>query len=345
MTGYDPIISNPTEPIHDPGVKGRIFLHDCRFGYYDFISDVRPDLQCDSDFSMESISSMDEYNKMRQSSIDLSVSAKVHGSGSFFGFKAKASAAYAYAMNKDERAAEKVLNTYKGEIVLAEATCITNSVSISDAVRPVFTSNFIQHLVEMDIAASSENTTQEENAVRSFIREFGTHFIKTTKLGAQLIYERRYQTKSESRDEQLARSKCVKHGAQLAVSGSGHGFEAGTEAGINNTICSKMNEDNKFALNEGFEAVKTVSRGSRPKKLEEWIDANFKPVPIRRVLENIDNLFVDEWMKKNSFYGFQRDVSGARIRVMFQRIIPSYCSLMLEGILDLECNIIGNHIC
>ena len=341
MTGYDPIISNPEEPIDDPGVKGRIFLHDCKFGYYDFVSDVRPDLQCDSDFSMRSITTMDEYDTMRKSSLDFSASAKVSGSGTFWGVKTKASASYAYALNKEEQAAEKILNTYNGEIVMAEATCVTNSVSISDAVRPIFTRDFIAHLEKMDIAASSSNTGEEENAVKSFIREFGTHFVKTTKLGSQLIYERRFQTTSENRDEQLERSKCVKHEAQLAVSGSGHGYSASVEAALNNEQCSEMEDNSKFELNEAFESVRTVSRGSRPTDLTAWITADFKPVPIRRVLEKMDALFLDEWMTESPFYGFSRDLSGTAIREMFQRIVPNYCSLMLENILDSDCNIIG----
>jgi len=147
MTGYDPIVANPEDPINDLGVKGRIFLHDCKDGYYDFVSDVRPDLQCDSEFSTKTISSMSQYNKERQSTLDFSASTKVSASGGYYGVSAEASASYALAMDSSEKAAEKVLKEYNGEIVLSQATCITNSVSISEFVRPVFTRNFIETLV------------------------------------------------------------------------------------------------------------------------------------------------------------------------------------------------------
>ena len=135
MTGYDFVMGNPMDVIVDPGIKARIFLHDCQFGYWDFVSDVRSDLQCDSDFSMKSISSMEEYESERTSSTSMSMAASVSASGSVFGITASASAGFARATNSDERAAEKVLSKHKGEILLAKATCLTHAVSIADDVR------------------------------------------------------------------------------------------------------------------------------------------------------------------------------------------------------------------
>ena len=72
MTGYDVYISNPFDPIHDPGEKNRIFLHDCYEGYYDFISDIRLNTNCESDFSMKSIKSVHEYTSERERSNSVS---------------------------------------------------------------------------------------------------------------------------------------------------------------------------------------------------------------------------------------------------------------------------------
>ena len=74
-----------------------------------FISDVRPDLQCDPDFTVKRISSLAEYDRLRRSSIDFSASTKVSASGGYYGISLKASASYALVMDATERAAEKVL--------------------------------------------------------------------------------------------------------------------------------------------------------------------------------------------------------------------------------------------
>ena len=94
MTGYDNFIGNPTDSIVDPGVKSRIFLHDCKFGYYSFVSDVGGDLNCESDFSMKRISSMDQYDEERTSANKFTMSASLAVKGSYGGVKGEASAAY-----------------------------------------------------------------------------------------------------------------------------------------------------------------------------------------------------------------------------------------------------------
>ena len=265
MTGYDFVMGNPMDVIVDPGIKARIFLHDCKFGYWDFVSDVRSDLQCDSDFSMKSISSMEEYESERTSSTSMSIGASVSASGSLFGISASASAGFSRATNSDERAAEKVLSKHKGEILLAKATCLTHAVSIADGVRPVFTKDFIYHLTKMDEAAKSNDTAQKRKEVAAFVREFGTHFSKTTNLGAQLTYERRFGEKSKSSSEKNERFGCVKDEAKASVSVGGYGVSVGAEFEAKQKKCNGVKQGSAFAAGEGFEGVKTISRGSRPK--------------------------------------------------------------------------------
>ena len=341
MTGYDFVMGNPMDVIVDPGIKARIFLHDCKFGYWSFVSDVRSDLQCDSDFSMKSISSMEEYESERTSSNSMSIGASVSASGSGFGITASASAGFARATNNDERAAETVLSKYKGEILLAKATCLTHAVSIADSVRPVFTEDFINHLTKMDAAAKTNDIAQKRKAVAAFVREFGTHFMKTTNLGAQLTYERRFSEKSKSTSEKNDRSGCVKDEANASVKAGGWGVSVGAKFEAKQKKCNGVKEGSAFAAGEGFEGVKTISRGSRPKDLKSWIDASFTPVAIKRKLEKITELFKDEWMTENENYGFYNDLSGSNIKAMFLDIIPSYCQLMMEGILDENCKVIG----
>ena len=343
VTGYDFVQGNPMDSIDDPGVKARIFLHDCKFGYWDFIADVRNDLQCDSDFSMKSISSMEEYESERKSSSQMSIGASLSAGGSGFGISASASAGYSRATNSDERASETVLSKYKGEIMIAKATCLTHAVTIADKVRPVFTTDFINHLVDMDTAAQSSDNSLKKKAVASFVREFGTHYMKEVNLGAQLVYERRFKEKAKSTSEKNDRSGCVKDEAKASVGVEGHGVKIGASFEAKQKKCNGVKEGSAFAAGEGFEGVKTISRGSRPKELKSWIDAAFTPVAIKRTLDKISTLFKDEWMTENEHYGFKKSLSGSKITKMFLDIIPNYCQLMLEGILDSNCKVIGKN--
>ena len=351
MTGYDPIIGNPNDGLVDEGAKARIFLHDCKWGYYSFVSDVGTDLNCAADFSMRTITTLDAYDNERTSSNKFAASASISASGKVFGAKTSVKASYAYASNKNQRSVEKVLNEYGGEVVIAESTCITESVSIADNVRPVFTEDFINHLKVLDSAAATENIASQKDAMRAFINEFGTHFMRTTKLGAQIIYERRYEKKSTTTDEEEQRSSCVKNEAALSVTASwksggilSSSREVSAEAKLAIDNCKAANLKSSFALDSGVETTKTISRGSRPKDVSEWIDDEFTPVPIIRYLDTMTALFKDEWLTKNDFFGFDKDLSGENIARMFDEIASNYCELMLDGILDSECNLIGAYL-
>ena len=278
LTGYDPIIGNVMDSIEDPGIKARIFLHDCKHGYWSFIADIRDDLQCDSDFSMKTISSMQEYEGERQSSTDFSMGAAFSGKGSFFGITVKASAAFSLATNAEEKASEKVLSKYNGEIQTAKATCLTHSVTLSKYIRPIFTPDFIASLRTMDAASKQGNATIKRQAVRDFIMEFGTHYAKTTNLGAQLVYERRFNSKSNSNQEASERSACTKMEASLSVGVSSAVNEIEASVDMKRKKCEAAKQKSSFDKSESFEGVRTVSRGSRPKELKSWIDSTFTPV-------------------------------------------------------------------
>ena len=341
MTGYDAIKGNPLSTLVDPGVKARIFLHDCKFGYFDFVSDVRNNLQCDSDFSMKTIEDMKQYEQERKSSNEFEAGASISAKGGFGAISGSASASYTRSTNSDQMASEKVLEKYKGEITRAKATCLTHSVSISEFVRPVFTPDFIDALEEMDAATRSGDEDSKRKAVSRFVKEFGTHYSKSTKLGAELIYERRFENKGKSIQEKTERNDCVKDEAKVAAGAKSSTVEVEAKGHYSNKDCSGMKQGSEFANNEGFEAVKTTSRGSRPTDLAKWIGADFTPVAIKRELADISNLFKDSWMKKSVFYGFKKDLAGNDIKDMYNKYIEQYCSLILYGILDENCQVIG----
>ena len=341
MKGYDLVKGNPLDSMDDPGIAGRIFIQDCGDGFFDFILEVTDDLRCDSDFSSKTISSMDEYEAERTSSNSFSVSGSVSAEGSAFGISASASASYARSTNSDEQASESILSKHNGEIVIAKATCLTHSVSIADYVRPVFTSDFIHGLKSLSNAVNSDNTNIKEETVARFIREFGTHYSKTTQLGSDLVFERRFDSKAKSTAEKKARAACVKQEASASVSVEGAVASGSAEFGMDKEDCSSEASGSAAAAEEGFESTRTVSRGSRPKDLNSWVDADFTPVPIKRTLTPISELFRNEWLEMNANYGFDETLSGTDIKIMFDAAAKKYCQIMMPGQLDENCEVIG----
>lgn len=251
----------------------------------------------------------------------------------------KASASYSRATNSDERAAYKLLQDKKGEIVLAEATCITESVSISKEVRPMFTKAFIHHLEKLDSVSSSNDYTLKENTIREFIHEFGTHFNQETKLGASLSYERRFSTTSTGLEQGVSRADCVKQEAAMSLSAQSATGGGEVNGEYKDKECESLKEDSKFANEDGIESTRIISRGSRPKSLQSWVGEDFTPVPIKRYLTPLSYLFKEEWLSKNKHYGFQNSLSGSKMAKMFDDAFKRYCSLMLGDILDDNCEI------
>jgi len=365
MTGYDSFIGNPFDTIVDPGIKATIFDPDCSLvledaaadlsaskpgpfgltfsqvhralGFYGFISRAGKDLNCNSDFSMKTFQDMQSYNTERTQSNEASLSGSVSANANAWGVAMKASASYSKETNRDEKAASKLLEQGNGEIILAEATCITESVSIAKEVRPMFTRAFIKQLEKLDSVSANINVTLKDEAIREFIHEFGTHFSQETKLGASLTYERRFSKKSAENEDGMSRSECVKEEAKASLSGQ-HAV-AGGEVKVSGKSkeCESLKEDSKFSNEEGIESTRIISRGSRPKTLQEWVDADFTPVPIKRYLAPLSYLFKDEWLSKNEHYGFERSLRGRRLSKIFDDAFAKYCSLMLGDILDENC--------
>ena len=173
------------------------------------------------------------------------------------------------------------------------------------------------------------------------VLNFQANLIQLTKLGAELIYERRFEKTAKTVSEKKQRNGCVKDEASLSLGVSTPSVDVKGSAKFSNQNCQGVKEGSDFSNNEGFEAVKTVSRGSRPTDISKWIGSSFTPIPIKRTLEDISTLFKNNWMTQSIAYGFQRDLSGSNITAMYNKYIEKYCALILYGILDDNCEVIG----
>ena len=244
--------------------------------------------------------------------------------------------------NSDERAASNLFKKFKGDIILSKATCLTNIVSISDYVRPVFTESFISGLESINQALLDDDEDRQNKEYVSFIKEFGTFYMKHTSMGSQLIYERRFTDTASTKEEMSERNECSKKEASASVNAGGYGAYLNAQLGQSSSECKSSRNDEKFKNEEKSDTKRILSRGSRPGNLKDWLTSDFTPVPIHRVLRNIKDLLKDEWLSKNDAYGFRQSLNGNALRTLFTKNEKDYCKLFLSKILNEDCSNKGN---
>ena len=91
-------------------------------------------------------------------------------------------------------------------------------------------------------------------------------------MGAELIYQRRFSKKSADASSSAKRSKCVETSAKASLGGSGYGFHASLSGSMGSSNCEDESNENSFKHDESAEATRTITRGSRPVSLNQWIN-------------------------------------------------------------------------
>ena len=152
-----------------------------------------------------------------------------------------------------------------------------------------------------------------------------------TDLGSEILYERRFAEKSEESHKSSARASCVKTSAEVSMSGGFMRSYAEGSGSYDESECKTSSEDEDFQKKESAESIRTISRGSKPKSLDEWIDSEFTPVVIQAELDEITNLFKNSILTNETGYGFEKSLDGDKIRSYFLTMMQLYCSLNLPN--------------
>ena len=89
-------------------------------------------------------------------------------------------------------------------------------------------------------SAVTDKSTSEDDAFRTFVESFGTHYFKHAKFGSKLIYEKKYVSRSKNSEEKETRSFCAAQSASGCVEGgvAAIGASAGGCANTNTTKCN-----------------------------------------------------------------------------------------------------------
>ena len=100
-------------------------------------------------------------------------------------------------------------------------------------------------------------------------------------------------------------------------------------ADVNMEACNSNSEDRKFQQEMSSDLTRIISRGSKPKSIEDWIDSTFTPIVIQSELDEITNLFKSQWLTNQTGYGIEKDINGTKIKKFFTTMMQLYCSLNL----------------
>ena len=101
---------------------------------------------------------------------------------------------------------EQHYKKHQGSVSHGEASCNIYSITLyPDNPNVKLTENFQNRLKEIDLA---EEDFEKNQAMRSFIQEFGTHFGKKTTMGVGLKFENRWTSEETKRNSEAKLHKC-----------------------------------------------------------------------------------------------------------------------------------------
>jgi len=312
MSGYDVSKSTPYSKDGDKGLLSPIFnpiyTEDGKVILEDFIAKAGEEVLCEKSFSTKTITSYTAYRKEKGSSMEFSAGGSVSAGG--WGVEAKVG--YEYGETKEDREVLDMFETNQGEIVMTTLSCSIYVVEIARFIKPVFMENFINGMRLLANGAVSSNDATKRNNFMGFLAEFGTHYQKQTRLGAKMIYEKRFSTRSKSKSESSSRSECAKHSVSAEVKGSYGGFSAGVEGHTGSEKCNDQANSSDSTDDSSDTESKFISIGIFPTNLSNWENAikenGQKPLPLFRKLDLITRLFTRRNLEGLTFFNEETGV-------------------------------------
>ncbi|XP_012563000.1 uncharacterized protein LOC100205745 [Hydra vulgaris] len=304
MTGYNILQGNPFTSSHtsDPGFStGYIFVptYKTPSGSYALHGGVtvRQTVQCSLSSSSDTITTLNDYakkigSKSSQgttftSNLEFEVSAELKGVGVKTTIPPLVDAAF--SSSNEYRNNELFFSQKRGVLTLRDATCATYTVRISPFDPPPFSDGFVNSLIRLN----NTDESKREAVVNDFIREFGTHFLQQTTMGARTAITRRYSADEFklSTDDQI--QKCNEDRLKLTIAGVG--------VGRTSQSCNDIANSASSSSVDGFERESVTSYGSKPATdLVSWSQQKFEsPLPIKMELSSLLNLFTATHMKNH----------------------------------------------
>lgn len=339
MQGFDPMMSDRHKCLN-PGLKNNIFVPlteqaDGSNILNPFVEDAKKIVCCSGIFNrnviknFNSYKSQSEFNFFEDSeeSKNNEMPDSLYYSTRTMSFRNLSS--YGRKDNNYEKNIEIFFLETRGEIIELNTECITYSVSVSSFIKPVFTRAFQEGLSKLHTAAEDPDSDASNKTFAKFVREFGTHYMKNTKLGSKIYFQKLFVFKSRDQHELIQRQECVENSARQSI--------------LNNSVLNwtaSFREESKKCDKEanfgGFFLESVIPIGSFPANFENWsTTSTINPVPISYELDKISHITRPEWVDDIGLSDDAHDdikwghLNGTLISRFLEYKYTSYCQLLL----------------
>jgi len=342
LVGYNYRKGDPFAKI-DPGFKGRIFdaraknRHGCDMRRLHPGITVTNELACTD---RATVTVHRSYNSLSQSveesteasggiqvGVEYELSAEAEVSASAGAAEVSASAGVSatipppfqrgWSESNFMRTAQNFFSESGGSVAVSKAECNVKNVELIGTSLPSFSEPFKNALERLN-GHNYDSCQVQQNAFRTFIGNYGTHYFTKVNFGASISTYTEYSERTSSmlNDQQME-----------ACSGQDMSIQFGPVLGLSNSE-DNCNGEARASIDENsnsnMQRLK-ITKGSRPNEdTGSWAEGDFVPVPLQFNLAPIINLLTDSNLDENSGLSLDRP----RLRQWLVPMYFNYCEVM-----------------
>jgi len=208
------------------------------------------------------------------------------------------------------------LETNLFSITKSTAKCDLYTVLIQTIHHPTFKKQFIRSVKYLNKCwRRHRNTPQVEECAKTFIDNYGTHYISMANFGSKATFTKIFDSNASKHVSKKDKEKCSVKNMKASLFGA-----VGGNADKNQCEGGNIAKETLSSFNIDNERIYSV--GSRPKNsLSEWADQIERPEIIKKEITPLSNLFTDWFMDIDEL----RDIDYDGIRPWLDTQIKSYC--------------------
>lgn len=207
-----------------------------------------------------------------------------------------------------------------GMVSIAKGICMQYQVELNDYELPAFTVSFNSAIKDL-FSASKENAVIQKAKFKSFIQNYGTHFMKRVQFGSSFMQRSTYSGNIRRKMDADILQEC----------NSKKGFEYyGMQLEEDATKCSNTSKSSLYRYRSSDFETKTIIKGALPTDIEHWTTQMFTaPVPLKYNFAPIVNLFRIKIVDARNIKSDDGSpVKAADINKWFVPLYHDYCNTM-----------------
>jgi len=344
--GYNPVLGNllPLGTSKDPGYKAIIFdeeserVGSTRFGNTAGSAlnrcngNVRADFFQSSEEFLSSITEMEGSQGGFKVGPELKISGKFGKKGAAISASTTIPPIYQSMGSNSEVMTDTTndMTINDRRVARSRFQCYSYEFDIKDAQHPKLTKNFKNYVVMLDDCLSSlsdytKKTEENNECVRKFIENYGTHYIKSARFGSAMSVITIIDNRVEFNASRQQIEECATESDQWSMVGLVGG--GGMSKKCEDSIFDKNSVSQNMILTE-----KTVTIGSRPKAdYTEWAKQDDIPEIIYKEIAPVSELFTKQFLKNKNGYVIDDDRfdadGNAKVKQFLDNYILDYCFL------------------